>query len=177
MRAATIFKSLMISLMCCWLLACGFHPQGQVKLAPPLHKIYLYATDPYSEFIRTLKLYLKMSHVQLVDSPADADTTLSILQDTTSQSLLSVNGTQQTRQYLLQVIISFQISNRLGQLIVPPQPLADSRVITVQSNQILGTSNEVNLYYKQMRRELAYALMNRIASDDITKLINQAAAH
>ena len=41
----------------------------------------------------------------------------------------------------------------------------------MQSNQILGSSNEANLFYQQMRRTLAYAIMNRIASQEVTQQI------
>lgn len=157
--------------ICCGLLmSCGFHFQGQVNLAPPLQRMYLQTADPYSDFARSLRLYLKNSHVKLVE-PSDAETILTILQQNTTQDLLGVSGTQQTKQYLLRTIVVFQISNKMGRILVPPEMLVESRVITVQSNLILGASNEVNLYFKQMRRTLAYALMNRIASRDITRML------
>ena len=41
---------------------------------------------------------------------------------------------------------------------------------------ILGSSNEANLFYQQMRRTLAYAIMNRIASKEVTNIVNAAFA-
>ena len=136
--------------------------------------MYLQAPDPYGVLVRELQQNLKMSNVILTASPQEADTTLVILQDETSQSLLSVGGTQQTRQYALKVTIAFEINDKNGMTIVPRQTLSETRVITIQSNQILGSSNEANLYYQQMRRRLAHALMSRIASIEITNMINAA---
>ena len=161
-------------LTCFMLLAsCGFHLQGELPLAPPLHTMYLQAQDPYGTLTRQLQQSLKLSHVQLVDSPSKATTILAITQDTTTQELLSVSGTQQTRQYKLNVVVTFEVTDAAGRILVPTQTLSDSRNITIQSNQILGSSNEANLYYQQIRRSLAYAIMNRLASTDISKMINR----
>ncbi len=154
------------------LTACGFHLQGEMPLAQPLHRLYLETADPYGPLTHSLEQSLRLSKVQLVDSPEKADTILHILQDSTSQQLLAPNGTLQTRQYNLTVTIVFEVTDNKSRILVPPQTLTETRPITIQSNQVLGSSNEVNIYYQQMRRELAYAIMNRLASQELTKLIN-----
>lgn len=153
--------------------SCGFHLQGEKKLALPLQRLYLQTRDPYGYLARNLQESLIMSHVCLATCPSDASTILNILQDYNSQTLLTVNSTTQTRQYELRVTVVFEISDHCGRLIIPPQTLTESRVITIQSNQILGSSNETNLYYQQMRRTLANAIMNRISSKEITCLVNK----
>lgn len=177
-RAVRLFLLLFsITLLCS---GCGFKPQGNVTLAPPLHRLYLQTSDPYGILSKNLQPYLKMSHVQLVSSPQEADTVLVIRSDSENETLLSVSGTTQTRQYNLSVTVVFSIENNKGLTIVPPQTLTESRVITVQSNLVLGSSNEANLFYQQMRRTLASAIMNRIASAQVTKMVNdnyQPVAH
>lgn len=167
-KRTNLFLLLIIIML---LSGCGFHLQGAISLVPPLHCIYLQTQDPYGYLATYLREFLKMSHVYLTPSPALASTTLVILQDESSQELLSVSSTQQTRQYNLRVTIVFEILDPKGCAIVGPQTLSETRVITVQSNQILGNSNEANLYYQQMRRSLAYAIMNRISSKEISRLI------
>lgn len=154
------------------LTACGFHLQGKMELAPRLHRIYVQTLDPYGPLARYLKDSLRMSHAQIMCCPQEASAVLVILQDMNSQKLLNVNSTTQTRQYLLKVIVTFEINTADGRIILPPQTLEESRVMTIQSNQILGSSNESNLFYQQMRRILAAAIMNRISSRDVTKLLN-----
>lgn len=156
------------------LIGCGFHFQGAMQLAPQLHHMYLKTPDPYGTLSRSLQQYLKMSNVRFASSPATATTILDILQDNTSEELLSVSSTQQTRQYNLRVTVLFTISDAKGRIIVPAQVVTETRVITVQSDQVLGRSNEANLYYQQMRRSIAYAIMNRITSHQITQLIMDA---
>lgn len=159
------------------LTACGFHPQGAIKLSPSLYHLYLQTSDPYSYLARTLKDYLKMSDVKLANHPAEADTILNIISDEASQEFLSVNGTQQTRQYRLKVVVTFEVADNKGKSLTGLQALKEERVITVQSNQILGSSNEATLFYQQMRRELANAIMNRLASAEISRQIKQALVH
>lgn len=167
----SMFFFLLLSI---FLTSCGFRFQGDMPLAPPLHRLYLQTPEPYGYLARNLRQYLKLSHIELVASPAEADTILAILQDTPSETFLSVNGTQQTRQYNLSVTVVFDISDTKGQVIVPAQTLTEIRTITVQSSQILGNSNEANLYYQQMRRTLAYSIMFRIASRDVTERLMNA---
>lgn len=164
----------LLLLTCCLLLtSCGFHLQGEAKLAPPLHRLYLQTPDPYGNLARNLKQYLKMSKVRLVPSPTQAETILAVTRDETAQEFISVSATTQTRQYRLKVTVVFEITNSKGQVIIDPQTLVEERIITIQSNQILGSSNETALLYQQMRRALAYAIINRIASRDITRAIDE----
>lgn len=155
-----------------WLVSCGFHLRGDMPLAPPLHKMYLQTKDPYGVLASNLESSLKMSGVQLTTAD-EANVSLVILSDDTTQELLSVGGTQQTRQYKLSVFVTFEVEDHNGNIILAPQTLSDSRVITIQSNQILGSSNEAVLYFQQMRRTLAIAIMYRLSSQDVTKLVNQ----
>jgi LPS-assembly lipoprotein len=138
--------------------------------------MYLETHDPYGQLARNLRQALKMSNVKLVATPEEADTILSITHDDTSQTMLSVSGTQLIRQYRLTVTVGFTINNAKGVIILGPQTLAESRVITIQSSLILGSSNEAHTYYQQMRRTLAYAIMNRISSKDVTNIVNAAFA-
>lgn len=156
------------------LTSCGFHLQGERNLAPPLQRMMLVTNDPYGQLARTLKEYLKSSHVVLVSSAKEATTLLRILSDDASQELLSVSGSQQTRQYNLKITVLFDIADPNGRALIGPQVVAETRTLTVQSNQILGSSNEASLFYQQMRRTVAYAILNRIASREMSAQIEKA---
>lgn len=153
------------------LTACGFRPQGKLKLAPALSTVYLESADPYGYLERMLRQYLKMSHAHLVAKPELATTVLKIISDEATQEFLSVSSTNQTRQYNLRVRVIFQLTDPQGRAIIVPQTIEETRSITIQSNQILGNSNQTTLFYQQMRRSIAYAIMNRIASKEVTQAI------
>lgn len=156
------------------LVSCGFHLQGILPLAEPLKRLCLQTPDSYGYLARNLEQYLRMSGVELVSDPNLATATLQITADTNSQKLISVSSTKQTRQYNLIVTVNFQINDQKGRVILGSQSLTENRTITVQSSQILGSSNEANMFYQQMRRNLAYAIMNRIASKEVTQIVNSS---
>jgi LPS-assembly lipoprotein len=154
--------------------ACGFHLRSGAHLAPPLQRMYLQTNDPYGYLARILKQFLNMSKVTLVSSPEQATTILTISKDANTQSLLNVSGTQQTRQYNLTSTVEFTITDAKGRTLVETQTLTESRTITIQSNQILGSSNEANQYYQQMQRSLVYAIINRLSSRDISQAVTKS---
>jgi len=170
----SLLRHTAILLLTCLLTACGFHLRGDLPLATPLHSLYIQSNDPYGTLVKELEQSLKMSRVTLVENESEAKTVFVLLKDATAQDLLSVSGTQQTRQYRLSVTVVFEIKDHSGRTIVPPQTLAESRVITVQSNQILGSSNEANLYFQQMRRTLASSILYRLSSREISQMVNQS---
>jgi LPS-assembly lipoprotein len=153
--------------------SCYFHLQGEAPLASGLHQLYLETNDPYGTLTRDLQQRFKMSHVQLVDSPQDAKIHLVVITDDATQDLLSVSSTQLTRQYSLRITISVKLTSDQGVIILAPQTFTENRIITVQSSQTLGSSNEATLTYQQLRRSLANAIMNRLSSRQVTELVNE----
>lgn len=153
------------------LTSCYFHFQQSKTLAQPLHKLYIQTADPYGSLERILKQLLKASKVTLVNSPAEASSILNIIQTINTSQLLSVSSTQQTRQYKLVVTVTYEITDRKGIVLVPAESISESRITTEQSNQILGSSNEASLFYLQMRQTLARAILNRLSSKQVNRLL------
>jgi LPS-assembly lipoprotein len=151
---------------------CGFHLRQAVVLAPPLKRLYLQTAAPFDELSRNIKQYLKLSGVELVNSPVEAHTILDIIAENSSQQLLSVGGTQQTRQYNLILTVIFQVTTPDGRVLLPRQTVSEIQPLTVQSDLILAGSNEENNLYHQMRRQIVYTMMNRLASKQATLMLN-----
>jgi len=166
-------KQLILFFLISLLTACGFHLRGQVQLSPRLHHLYLKALDPYGELARNVENSLKRSDVTLASSPAGASAILVLHREEAYQQLTSGNTTQQTRQYNLIITVQFEIQDNLGNAIIPVQTLSETRSITIQSSQILGTSNETSMMYNQMRTALAYAIMNRLGSTQISQMLEK----
>lgn len=158
-----------IIILCLFLTGCGFHLRGYgeaSRFAPALHRIYLNSADPYGELARNLRQTLRLSGIYLACSPCESNVVLEVFKEVMKEDLLSVGGTQQTRQYNLILSVTFQITDPKGCVIVPPQTVSESRTLTIQSNQILGGSNEANTLYQQMRPALVFDIMTRLSSND-----------
>lgn len=168
------FKNIILIICCFSLMSCGFHLRGQSNLAPPLKRVYIQTKDPYGQLTVILKRYLKMSGVYLAADPADATTILDILSERESEQLQSVSGTQQTRQYNLILTVTFQITAPNGKAIIPPQIVSETRQLTIQANQILAGSNEEDNLYQQMRPSIVFDIMNRLSSQEMTRLFEKS---
>lgn len=153
--------------------SCGFHPRGSVALAPSLQQLYIKSSDPYGWLPRGLADYLSYSGVHTTTSIANAETILDILHIDKNEQLLSVSGTQQTRQYNLILSVTFQLTDPKGQVFVAPQTVSETRVLTVASDQILGGSNEADNLYQQMHQAIIYDMINRLSSRNVTTLLEQ----
>ncbi|HSW69673.1 MAG TPA: LPS assembly lipoprotein LptE [Gammaproteobacteria bacterium] len=157
--------------------SCGFQLRGSAPLSPPLKILYIQTADPYGQLTRNLRDYLTMSGVELTDTPSHASTILHIINETQSQQLLSVSGTQQTRQYSLVLAVTFEILNPKGSVLMPPTTLSENRTFTTLSDQILGGTNEQNTLYQQMRIAIIYDIMSRLSSREVTKMLMEPKKH
>lgn len=155
--------------------SCGYHLRGSMPLATPLYKLYLETSDPFGQLTRYLKQFLKVSGVTLVEKREDSTAVLVILHEATSQQLLGISGTQQTRQYNLILNVTFQVTDPVGKILVPLQSLTETRSFTIKSDQILAGSNEANNLYNQMRQAIVYDIMARLGSTEITHLLTPEA--
>lgn len=168
-----MLRWIVLSLLLFCLTSCGFQPRGPMTLSPPLQHLYLKASDPYGLVARNLREYLKMSGVHLSDTPTTDANVLDIIKEETGQQLVSMSGTQQTMQYTLFLRVTFQITKANGEVLILPQTVSEARTITIQSNQILGGSNEASGLYQQMRENIVYDIMNRLASRDFTAILTK----
>ena len=153
------------------LTSCGFHLRGPVTLAPPLHKLYIHTSTPYSPLTKNLTQALRASGVTVTATSKEAITTLDIISETTNEQLLSVGGTQQTRQYNLILTVTFQVLDAAGRTVLPAQSVTEQRTITIQASQILGGSNETNILYQQMRLAIVNDIMIRLSAENAIKAL------
>lgn len=166
----SILRCLVVLFFFC-ISGCGFHLRNPAPLEPQFENMYLQSEDPYGQLTRNLRQYFKMNGVRLANSAKESSIVLNILKEEEGQQLLSVGGTLETRQYNLTYIVTYQLQDPNGQVIVPNQTSTELRTLTIQASQILGGSNEAESMYEQMREAILYDIMNRLSSKDITSAV------
>jgi LPS-assembly lipoprotein len=166
-------KKIICIILCFYLSSCGFQPRTAAVLSPPLHNLYLQTNDPYGQLTNNLRVYLKMSGVHLTKTPEAANTILEILDETTSEQLLNISGTQTTRQYNLILTVHYKITDNHGNILVDTQTASETRPLTINANEMLSGSNQATSLYQQMRQAIAYDIISRLASRDITNLLSK----
>ena len=154
-----------------FLTSCGFHMRESIKLAPPLHTIYVKTADPYGQLARNLRQYLIANGIHVMDKPELATTILWILNEQTSNYLLGISGTQATRQYNLILTVKFELIDIKNNILIEPQIVSESQTLTIKADQILAGSNEADNLYQQMRQAIVYDIMSRLSSQEISTLL------
>lgn len=166
-------KKLLLLVVLLLLNGCGYHLRGPMALGPQLKNLYLQTADPYGELAHHVRLYLKMSGVHLAESPRNASAILDIQSENTSEQLLNISGTQQVRQYNLILTVTYQVTDQNGRPLIPLQTASETRPLTINASQMLGSSNQAVSLYQQMRQAIVYDIMSRLTSSEITALLNQ----
>lgn len=159
----------LILIVSVFLAGCGFHLRGTLPLAPVLQNIYIETNNPYGQFVRDLSQFLKRSKVNVVDKPENATAIFKILNETTSDKMLTrmVSQNNTVRQYQLILTITFVIADRYGKILIVPQTVTQSRTLTLNESLMLAGSNEARFLYDQMRQAIVYNIVSRLSSQDL----------
>ena len=107
-RFATI---VLITLACG---GCGFHLEGGSAIAVGLQRVYIQTADPYTPFLRAFQQRVRQRGGRVVDSSADADVVLAVLQDETGQRVLSVSARNLPREYEIYYLLNFSVRGPEG---------------------------------------------------------------
>jgi LPS-assembly lipoprotein len=142
-----------------------------MEFSQPLHNIYVQTADPYGQLAHNIRLYFKVSGVHVTKSPENATSILEILSENTSEQLLNISGTQTTREYNLILTVTYQVTDKHGNILVDKQTAIETRPLTINANQMLSGSNQAVSLYQQMRQAIVYDIMSRLASREISTLL------
>ena len=158
----------LITLCYCLLIAgCGFQLRGAVDLPPELQLLYIESTPAQSDVAQALVTNFRNNNVHIVDSPQQAPVTLAILNEQITQTIDSVSASTTTRQYTLRYRLNYQLQQRNGQVIVGPCTTMVDRIVTINTNQVLGSSNEKMLIEQEMRQDAARSVLNTLSSEHV----------
>lgn len=164
-------RLIVFGLLCLCLTGCGFHLRKPAPLSPALQKPFVESHSPNSALTQSLVRSLRLAGATPVDVQQGASSVFVILSEQKSQSLLSVSSNQSSRQYRLSLAITFQITDPKGRVLIKPQTLSESRVLTMNSDHILSSSNETQILYQQIRMALVRDIMDRLTSDEISVIL------
>jgi LPS-assembly lipoprotein len=164
-------RRILVILLCAVFSGCGFHLRGEVPYSAALQNVYVQSSDPYGQLARNLRDYFRGAHIKVAESAQTSNFVLDILKEEKSQQLLSVGGTQQTRQYNLILTVTFQLTDSKSNIISAPISLSETRTFTAETSQILGGTNEANAMYLQMEEAMVTDIMNRLTSKEITTIL------
>jgi len=142
--------------------ACGFHPRGDVALPKAMSKTYIQGATPYSDLETALRRALNNAGAQITAAPQDASAQLRILREDFGRRVLTVAVTGKAREYELFYTVDFDVRDAGGKPLLSNQSQTLTRDFTFDETQLLGKTNEEDLLYGEMRREMVQRILRRI---------------
>lgn len=147
------------------LAACGFHLRGSAELPFTTLNIALPESSALrAEMARTIT---SSSQTTIVDNPKEAQAVLSVLADTQTKNILSLNSAGRVREYELVRAFTFKVDDAAGQPLVAPSRIVMRRDITFNDDQVLSKEAEESLLWRDIQNDLLQQLLRRLAAANL----------
>ena len=143
--------------------SCGFHLRGFTEVPSWLTQVAITLNTPNRDLEPMLEEQLKAYHVRLASSPTNALYILTIERDNLERQITNVSASTTPRQYLLIYSVQFSLLDNRGVVVVPSTTISVTRQFTLNNNRILGSNYEEMTFKKEMEREAAGQIINRIS--------------
>ena len=141
---------------------CGFHLRGTHTNLPWLNSVAI--INNANRYLNPLiSEELKDNDVQVTDNLAKAKYWLIIDSDNFEQQILSISSSTTPRQYQLIYTVRFKLQKTNGEEIIPPSQVNITRVVTINSNRILGSNDEEDHFKKEMINEAVIQILYRLS--------------
>lgn len=105
---------------------------------------------------------LQAYHIDTISDPALANYWLIIISDHFDEQIKSISSSTTPRQYLLIYSVRFKLQRANSADIIPDSDLQVTRQATINSDRILGSTDEENLLKDEMRQDAALQIVTRL---------------
>ncbi len=143
--------------------SCGFHLRGLANAPEWLDNVSIISNDGNKELTSILKSQLEGYKIRVNSDPAFARYWLIINKINFRQQIVSIGASTNPRQYQLILTIEFMLQTSKGEVIKPPRFISVSRQLTVNSDRILGSSDEEAILISEMKKEAVLQIINRLS--------------
>lgn len=145
-----------------FLMGCGFHLRGFVSMPKWLHDIAIVEESINRDLAPMLKEQLNAYHIRVAEDPEYAHYWLILEQDKEEQHITAISSSTTPRQYQMNYQVTFKLQAANGNEIIPSTHVTTTRQVTINSNRILGSSDEENTLKHEMRKEAVIQIMDRL---------------
>lgn len=140
---------------------CGFQLRGSYSL--PYENIYISGPD-YAIIIAGLKRAVRASGTRLAATPNDAEATFQPTGELRMPMILSLSSSGRVREKRLTYRYNYRIVDNKGRDLVLPGTVEIYRDITYADSDVLTKTQEEELLWKDMEKDVIDQLMRRIAA-------------
>lgn len=140
------------------LTACGFQLRGATELPTELQPVYLYDGGD-DELQEELVALLRTNHVLQADTEQHAASSLKIIRQKQSRRVISVDSHGRAREYELLYTVEYAFK---GAQIDANNVVKLQRELLFDPENVLGASHEEQTLYRDMKRDAARMILQRL---------------
>ncbi len=145
------------------LVGCGFHLRAAADLSPALKTMYLEGVNVQRDLGLTLKRHLVSNGVTLVEQVTEGGSVLTVLENKYERRVLSVGSDAKVREYQLQGLLTFKVTDAAGNVLAEEQTIEAIRDYQFNQDEVLGKAEEEQLLREQMEKQIAQSVIRRLS--------------
>jgi len=151
------------------LTGCDFHLRGNFALPNTISSLYIqiptYSFNELTALLDELTVLLEGNGIAVASDRKSADAVLVVEKETFDKRTLSVDSkTGKEREHELAYTISYRVLATDGKEILSPQTVNLVRDYVFDEVAVLGTNQEKNVLYQEMRQEAAHRILRRLVA-------------
>lgn len=156
-------KKLLAPILVLALAGCGFHLRRPLELPPDLGPVRVVAPGSYSQLAESLREAVARAGAEVPAAAGGQKTArLEIISERWGNLPISLDSHGRAQEYSLRYAVVFAMRDANGKDIVPQQSVELSRDYLAQPTEAIGTDSETELLGKELRREMAAAILRRV---------------
>lgn len=142
--------------------ACGFQLRDALVLPQDMDPVMVKSRDRYSPLADSLAQSLVRAGAVPAAPGEPTPAVLDILAERWGDTPISVDARGRAQEFSLRYAVVFELRNGDGTELVPQQSIELSRDYISVPNNAIGTEGERDILVREMRREMAAAVLRRI---------------
>ena len=161
----------LIYVLTCTLLAvsgCGWQLRDMSPIANDLGNVYVSYSASQANIALSLRRELNASKVNLVETSAEADYLIKIIDIQSSRRISAVNVNIRASQYQLYQAVDYMMIDNMGKQIIPLTTAYAERSHDFNEQDVLASQNEEALIQDSLRFDIVRQMLSRISEASIS---------
>lgn len=142
--------------------ACGFQLRNALTLPPDLGPVKVVSVDRYSPLAESLATSLTRAGAVPATDEAAPSAVLDLLSERWGDLPIAIDAFGRSQEYSLRYAVIFELRRADGTVLVPQQAIELSRDYIAAPTNAIGTEGEREVLVRELRREMAAAVLRRI---------------
>lgn len=142
--------------------ACGFHPRGDVALAPGLQRAHVSSSDAGSPLKGNIEDALRRGGATIEANPGEGVGEVRMTGVGVTTQVASVGGNARVNEFNMIYHVDLEVSDGAGKTLLEKQPIEQHRTFTFDQTQAIATGSVQDQIRREMERDMTATIMRRI---------------